>query len=245
MKTTRLFFRMLCIGVLALAVGEITWVRRAHSAEGDAAERAAEQVDEAAQASKAATRAAESKAKTVLNESVAGELEARRLSIEAREQAMAEQEGRVKEREHALDLKIKEMEHLREAVTGELESQKKNNEERVSKMVAVFETMTPKSASGVFETLDDWLAVEVLKRMNITKVAKIMNIMEKTRSAKLSEMLTGFYHPDSDRKVSSIKPTAAGQVVAQAPAQPKIASAAPVPAMPSTPQKSQKKGGDK
>ncbi len=249
MKGARLFFRMLCISLMVLAVVEIAWVRPARSADAPSGDRAAnvaaEKAAEEAEASRAATRAAEAKAKTVLNESVAGDLEARRLAVEAREHGLEETEGRIKEREKALDQKIKEMEHLREVVTSDLEIQSKSKEERVIKLVAVFETMTPKASSGVFETLDDSLAVEVLKRMNVTKVAKIMNIMDKSRSAKLSEMLTGTYRLDSDRKVSSVKPTAAGQAIAQAPVQPKSVSPAPVQASSQAPLKSNKKGGEK
>jgi flagellar motility protein MotE (MotC chaperone) len=89
------------------------------------------------------------------------------------------------------------MESIRAGISGELEGQKKSNEEKVLKMVSVFESMSPKSAAGVLETLDDWLAVDVLKKMDVKRVAKIMNIMDKPRSAKLSELMTGYYRPSS------------------------------------------------
>ncbi len=125
-------------------------------------------------------------------------------SIEQRERDVEEREARIKDREKELERKIVKMEELRQAVTGELEQQRKNNEDKVAKMVSVFETMSPKSAAGVFETLDDWLAIEVMKKMEVKRVAKIMNLMDKTRSAKLSELLTGYYKPEADRKISSV-----------------------------------------
>lgn len=207
MKAARIFFRMVCALVLVLAVVEIAWVRHAQSAEEP---KTVEQGTSAAAAEKTTTAA------PAKSEAVAQELENKRLAIEDRERTVEDRELRLKEREKELDKKIKEMEHLREVVSGELEGQRKNNEERVVKLVAVFETMTPKSAASVFETLDDWLAVEALKKMDVKRVAKIMNIMEKTRSAKLSEMLTGYYRPENDRKISSIKQTASGQGTAAA-----------------------------
>lgn len=156
--------------------------------------------------------------------------EVKKSDLETKERELQEYEVRLKERETELDAKLKEMERLRAAVSGELDTQKKNNEERVVKMVAVFESMTPKSASGVMETLDDWLSVEVLKRMDIKRVAKIMNLMDKNRSAKLSELMTGFYRPDAERNISSLK---AGQEASSSAAVPKQEV------------KSEKKGGEK
>lgn len=98
-------------------------------------------------------------------------------------------------------------------------------------MVTVFETMSPKSASGVIETLDDTVAVEALKRMEIKKMAKIMNIMDKNRSAKLSEMLTGHYSNSRNDLTKNPAGQSSGRDVAlkeapkpAAPAQPKAAT---------------------
>lgn len=140
-------------------------------------------------------------------------VDSKRASLEARERELQSYERRLAEREQDVDAKLKEMERLRAAVSGELEAQKKGGEERIAKMVQVFETMSPKPAAGVMETLDEWLAIEVLKRMDVKRVAKIMNLMDKTRSAKLSELLTGFYRPDAERAISSVK--TAGQAKAE------------------------------
>lgn len=224
MSSMRLLFRAFCAIIIVLAAVEIAWVHHARSADEPKDEKPVEM--------------------TPKSEAMPQELENKRVALEDRARALDEKETRLKERERDLDLKIKEMERLREVVSGELENQKKNNEERVNKLVAVFETMTPKSASNVFETLDDWLAVEVLKKMDVKRVAKIMNIMEKTRSAKLSEMLTGYYRPEADRKVSSSKP-AAGQAAAIDQKQGQAVAQAPKAPAPQPPQNSEKKGGEK
>ena len=191
MTKVSIAFRAFCIAVLALAVLQIIGTQSARSAESHTPE-------------------AEVQSSSTGSMALVEELNGRRGEVEKREEVLKEREQRLSEREKEIDKKIQQMEHLRSVVSGELEDQRKNSEEKVVKMVAVFETMAPKAAAGVLESTDDFLAVDVLKRMDVKKVAKIMNIMEKTRSAKLSELLTGYYRPelaqqkDSNRKISSV-----------------------------------------
>lgn len=122
-------------------------------------------------------------------------IDAKKVSLDDKEVQLNDREKAIQKREQDLDEKIRKLENLRASIRQDMDEQKKNNEERVIKLVAVFETMTPKSASGVLETLDDGLAVEVLKRIETKRMAKILNIMDKARSAKLSELMTGYYNP--------------------------------------------------
>lgn len=158
---------------------------------------------------------------------IATEIDRRREEILNRERELAEYEKKLKDREAALDAKVKDLEKLRLAISGDLEAQKKNNDEKVMKMVTVFETMSPKAASQVLETTEDQLAVEVLKKMDTKKISKIMNVMDKSRSARLSEMLTGYQKADvlqnpitAALKKTDSSRTPAGQAVAKAPEAP-------------------------
>lgn len=192
MNTARVVFRLICAAILIAAIVQVT--TRAHAEATH--ETSSAKVDHAAVAAMLA------------------EVEAKKDALEKRALELNELEARIKEREKELDNKLKEMERLRAAVSGELEEQRKGGEERVAKMVSVFETMTPKSAANVMETLDDWLSVEVLKRMDVKRVAKVMNLMDKNRSAKLSELLTGYYNPEAKREISSIRSGQAAQTPA-------------------------------
>ncbi|MGE4234026.1 MAG: MotE family protein [Bacteriovoracia bacterium] len=125
------------------------------------------------------------------------EVDKKRDELDAKDRELKDREKRIEAREQEFDRKLKEMERLRLEISGELEGQRKKNEEKVGKLVTVLETMSPKSASGVLENLDEWLAVEVLKRMDSKRLAKIMNIMDKAKTAKLSELLTGYVSPNS------------------------------------------------
>ena len=71
------------------------------------------------------------------------------------------------------------------------------------KMVAVFGTMTPKAAAAVFRRSTTGFRSSASRRWTSAR-CQVMNLMEKTL-AKLSELLTGFYRPENDRKISSVK----------------------------------------
>jgi len=189
MKALRFAFRVTCTLILVAAIAQVVFLTPARSSET---------------ASAGAT-----------SPSVAPSPAPAAVDIEARTRELDEYEHRIREREKEIDRKLKDMERLRAEVSGELEGQRKNSEERVVRLVNVFETMAPKSAAGVLETLDDWLAVDVLKRMDVKRVAKVMNIMDKSRSAKLSEMLTGYYNPKD--LVKKNQAHAADRQVASAP----------------------------
>ena len=88
------------------AIAQVAFVTPARSAEHDAQPAPAHEA--AAQAAPQATKAG--------TESVAHELENKRVTLEARARPLDEPETRRKEREKDLDKKIKDMERLRDAV---------------------------------------------------------------------------------------------------------------------------------
>src|SRR5690606_1884411 len=54
-----------------------------------------------------------------------------------------------------------------------------------------FESMSPKAAAQLLSSLDEGLAVASIELMSTAKLAKIMNIMETSRSSRLSEQMAG------------------------------------------------------
>ena len=224
----RTSFRFLCL-VLFVAAIFVTVKARISGADDHAVAASAETVVSSEKQSDENTTSRD----------VAVELERKRVENSKKETELAGYEKKLKDQETALNAKLKELEVMRAAISGELEGQKKDNEDRVTKMVTVFETMSPKSAAAVMETIDDWLAVDVLKRMDVKRMAKIMNTMDKSRSAKLSELMTGYVHKEKIAKNTAGQ--AANAEVARTPAQ---APAAPVmPASPKVEGDNLKKGG--
>lgn len=176
MKTIRIGFHMICVLVLFAAVIQVARADTSHSA--------------ASSDHNAGTTSSSGNIDEVLRA-----IDTKQATLSAKETELSEREKALQRREQDLDDKIRKLESLRASIRGEMDEQKKNNEERVLKLVSVMETMSPKSASGVLETIDDGLAVEVLKRIETKRMAKILNIMDKNRSAKLSELMTGYYNP--------------------------------------------------
>ncbi len=239
----RQIFRILCIVLLLIAFIEIFWSQLVSGADEKKVETKSDKTSE----STTEQTSSHEKITSTDPKVVIQELEQKQALVESKIREFEDKEKQLKEQEKSIDQKLKELDALRAAVTQDFDSQKKNNEERVLKIVTVFETMSPKSAASVLENLDDWLAVEVLKKMDFKKIAKLMNIMDKSRSAKLSEMLTGYYKPELKREISSSKSVspATGQAADPSKA---VESASPKPAMSPAPQapganSSQKKGG--
>jgi flagellar motility protein MotE (MotC chaperone) len=103
--------------------------------------------------------------------SMVAELKRRREEADAREKALDAREQELKARETALDSEMKKLQSIRDDIAKVDESRGKENDARVAKIVETVETMSPKAAAPL--------------------LAKIMNVMEPHKSARLSELLAG------------------------------------------------------
>ena len=103
--------------------------------------------------------------------------------FQKREEALVVQEKSVKEQ-------IARLEELRKEIEKLEGNQSSKSEEKVSKLIETFEKMSPKGAAKILDTVNDELALTALSRISTDRLAKILNLMESKRSAKLSEMLT-------------------------------------------------------
>src|SRR4051794_33813577 len=112
MSRVRTMFRITCLGIFVLAVIQVAWLSRAHSAEAK---------PEITGAEAPADGVVKAEADEV--DHTAQELETKSAALETRSAALDERENRLKEREKEIDHKLKEMERLRQIVSGELEDQ--------------------------------------------------------------------------------------------------------------------------
>jgi len=123
--------------------------------------------------------------------SVIDEMKRHHEELEAKEKELATREAELHARERALNEEMKKISAIRDDL-GKIDTARKSeNDEKVVKLVDTFQTMSPKAASILISTLDDSLAVAAIAKMDTLKLAKIMNSMEPSRSAKLSELLAG------------------------------------------------------
>ncbi|OFZ78283.1 MAG: hypothetical protein A2583_02390 [Bdellovibrionales bacterium RIFOXYD1_FULL_53_11] len=114
-----------------------------------------------------------------------------RDDLDRRQKDLVSRESEIKAREKALDEELKKLDAIREEIAMARNAVKKENEEKVSKLVETFETMSPKSSSQLISSIDESLAVAAMSRMTTPKLAKIMNLMEPAKSSRLMEILAG------------------------------------------------------
>ena len=136
----------------------------------------------------------------------------RREELEKRARELANRESELKAREEALEEQIKRISDIRDEVVKADQLKAKGSEEKVNKLVETFETMSPKASAGVMATLDETLAVAAMQKMATPKLAKIMNLMEPSKSSHLSELLAGVARASRMRTVSSDAAAATSQM---------------------------------
>ncbi len=127
----------------------------------------------------------------IVDEAALEDFKKTKMDNEAREKDLTGREADLKAREKAFAEELKKLEQTRDSIKKISDEKKKEREEKVAKLVETFLTMSPKAAAKILATLDDDLAVSVLSQMEIVRLAKVMNVMEPSRSAQLSEMLVG------------------------------------------------------
>jgi flagellar motility protein MotE (MotC chaperone) len=123
--------------------------------------------------------------------SVLDEIRAQRESLAKAQKELAAKEQELKERETAMAEELKKVQAIRDDINKTDELRKKQNEEKVAKVIETLGTMSPKASAKMLAELDNVLAVEVLVKMDTAKLAKIMNLLEPKRASELTEMLAG------------------------------------------------------
>jgi flagellar motility protein MotE (MotC chaperone) len=123
--------------------------------------------------------------------SVLEEIRSQREGIAKAQKELAAKEQELKDREKAMAEELKKVEAIRDEINKTDELRKKENEEKVAKVIETLGTMSPKASAKMLAELDDALAVEVLVKMDTSKLAKIMNLLEPKRASALTEMLAG------------------------------------------------------
>jgi flagellar motility protein MotE (MotC chaperone) len=92
----------------------------------------------------------------------------------------------------ALGKKVEELEIKRRDIASKLEGRVQEDEESVKKLVDMYSNMKPQSAAQVIASLDDELAINILKRMKKQEAGSILNYMPPQKAKLLSEKYTGY-----------------------------------------------------
>ena len=110
-------------------------------------------------------------------------------SLVQREIAVSEREEAMRVSETEMEARLKEIEAIRDETRGLLAELDAQREERVSKLVQMFQSMQPGQAAEVLDRTEDPVAMEVLMRMNQAKAGRTLAAMDPARAAKLTEKL--------------------------------------------------------
>lgn len=119
-------------------------------------------------------------------------LEERRQQLDQRESDLKKLDEELHNQKLMLEEKLKQLEELRKGIATQLDDRIKTDDSKVGKLVEMYSNMKPIKAAKVMETINEDLAIEVLKKMKKKEAADILNMMEQTKAQKLSEKFAGY-----------------------------------------------------
>ena len=101
----------------------------------------------------------------------------RREELNLRESQISVRERLLETTEHRIDRKITQLQDLEVRIAALVSTYEANENEQLGSIVKVYETMKPKDAAKIFETLDMSIQLDVAIRMKESKMALIMSEM--------------------------------------------------------------------
>lgn len=121
---------------------------------------------------------------------LAGRLSARERALARRAASLTDREADLREAEQRLEVRLLEMETLRDEIDGKLAELDAIEERRRGQVTEMTEKMRAKQSGPFLAALDEDLAVDLLDRMQPSKAAKILAAMPPPKAARLAEQLT-------------------------------------------------------
>jgi flagellar motility protein MotE (MotC chaperone) len=113
----------------------------------------------------------------------------RRDTLDAREQELDMRLALIEAAEKRLEERTAALKALEARVNALVEEKKSDEKEQFAGIVAMYETMKPKEAAVIFDTLDTQMLVRVVRAMNPRKVAPILARMEPMKAKALTSGL--------------------------------------------------------
>lgn len=137
------------------------------------------------------------------------DLRKRSAELQARGKDLAAKEMELRAREAALEERLRKLEETREAIGAVESGRAKESAEKIAKLVETVESMSPKVSAQLLSLVDEQLAIQAMAKITTARLAKILNVMEPARSARLSELLTGVARVSRKPTLASTGATAA------------------------------------
>lgn len=122
----------------------------------------------------------------------------RRLQLDAQAKKLDTRESLLNAAEKRLDERINRLKEIETSIAALIERFDKQEEERLTKLVQVYESMKPKSAAAIFDQLDMEILLAVARRMDEAKMAEILSKMSPEAAKRLTiEMASQKKLPDA------------------------------------------------
>lgn len=113
-------------------------------------------------------------------------LAARRDALDKRQRELDMREGLLKAAEQRINGKIQELKQLQGTIEQLTKKYDKHQEEKLARLVKIYQTMKPKDAARIFEKLDMSTLLDVAERMKERKLAPIMAAMDPKRAREVT-----------------------------------------------------------
>ena len=117
------------------------------------------------------------------------QLRRRREELDARDNAIKLKEGILDSTEKRIDKKISELKSLEDTIKKLLDDFTAEEKRKLERLVSVYETMKPKEAAPIFDTLDMRYQIALAKEMNPKKFAAMMAKMTNKNAKALTEKM--------------------------------------------------------
>jgi len=117
------------------------------------------------------------------------QLAARRDEIGRRSAALDGREATLQAAEARLDKKTQELEALKAQINALLDGEKQKENSRLGSLVKVYESMKPKEAARIFETLEPDVLLCVASRMKEAKLAAVLAALSPDKARDITTTL--------------------------------------------------------
>ncbi len=119
------------------------------------------------------------------------DIQKQKQELEERVRLLAKREAELVEKQKALEEELERLKGIRADIDKSDLLKKKENEEKVAKLMETMESMSPKAAALLLANVDENLAVTAMMQLPSGKLAKMMGLIEPAKASRLSEKLTG------------------------------------------------------
>lgn len=117
------------------------------------------------------------------------DLAVRRNELDERSRQIDMRERLLEATENRIDDKIIQLKDLETRIQAVVATYEQNENEQMDSLVKVYETMKPKDAAKIFETLDNNIQLDVAIRMKEARMAPILAAMSADKAKDLTHML--------------------------------------------------------